>query len=295
MLLNQISDILNVRNLLDKGVGKVKKFSFLLLLLALAIIVAACTQESEQPEEEGGTAGEETTENEEGITSAEGQPYAVGIDTSYAPFEFQTGGEYTGIDIELMTAIAELHGFEIEFNPMNFDEIIPALEAGDLDIAIAGMSITEERQEVVDFSDPYFDAGLALAVPVDNTEINSLEDLEGEVVGVKNGTTGSKFLYDNREEFGYRISSFDESPTMFAEMENDYLDAVVEDYPVIAYAISTRDLEIKIVEERLTTEQYGIAVLKGENDELLEQINAGLQELRDNGKYDEILNKYYIP
>lgn len=284
-----------MRNLLDKGVGKVKRFSFLLLLLALAIIVAACTQESEQPEEESGTAGEETTENEEATTSAEGQPYAVGIDTSYAPFEFQTGGEYTGIDIELMTAIAELQGFEIEFNPMNFDEIIPALEAGDLDIAIAGMSITEERQEVVDFSDPYFDAGLALAVPVDNTEIDSLENLEGEVVGVKNGTTGSKFLYDNREEFGYRISSFDESPTMFAEMENGYLDAVVEDYPVIAYAISTRDLEIKIVEERLTTEQYGIAVLKGENDELLEQINAGLQELRDNGKYDEILNKYYIP
>ena len=284
-----------MRNLLDKGVGKVKRFSFLLLLLALAIIVAACTQESEQPEEESGTAGEETTENEEATTSAEGQPYAVGIDTSYAPFEFQTGGEYTGIDIELMTAIAEFQGFEIEFNPMNFDEIIPALEAGDLDIAIAGMSITEERQEIVDFSDPYFDAGLALAVPVDNTEINSLDDLEGEVVGVKNGTTGSKFLYDNREEFGYRISSFDESPTMFAEMENGYLDAVVEDYPVIAYAISTRDLEIKIVEERLTTEQYGIAVLKGENDELLEQINAGLQELRDNGKYDEILNKYYIP
>lgn len=284
-----------MRNLLDKGVGKVKRFSFLLLLLALAIIVAACTQESEQPEEESGTAGEEMTENEEATTSAEGQPYAVGIDTSYAPFEFQTGGEYTGIDIELMTAIAELQGFEIEFNPMNFDEIIPALEAGDLDIAIAGMSITEERQEVVDFSDPYFDAGLALAVPVDNTEINSLDDLEGEVVGVKNGTTGSKFLYDNREEFGYRISSFDESPTMFAEMENGYLDAVVEDYPVIAYAISTRDLEIKIVEERLTTEQYGIAVLKGENDELLEQINAGLQELQDNGKYDEILNKYYIP
>ncbi|MGH2318947.1 transporter substrate-binding domain-containing protein [Planococcus sp. SE5232] len=273
-----------------------KKFSFLLLLLALLIIVAACTQESEQPEEESGSAGEEqTVENEEGTMSSDDQPYAVGIDTSYAPFEFQTGGEYTGIDIELMNAIAELQGFEVEYNPMNFDEIIPALEAGDLDIAIAGMSITEERQEIVDFSDPYFDAGLALAVPVDNTEINSLEDLEGEVVGVKNGTTGSKFLYDNREEFGYRISSFDESPTMFAEMENGYLDAVVEDYPVIAYAISTKDSEIKIVEERLTTEQYGIAVLKGENDELLEQINAGLQELRDNGEYDEILNKYYIP
>ncbi|MBT2570620.1 transporter substrate-binding domain-containing protein [Planococcus sp. ISL-110] len=273
-----------------------KKFSFLLLLLALIIVVAACTQESEQSEEESGAAGEEqTVENEEGAMSTEDQTYAVGIDTSYAPFEFQKGGEYTGIDIELMNAIAELQGFEIEFKPMNFDEIIPALEAGELDIAIAGMSITEERQEVVDFSDPYFDAGLALAVTVDNADINSMEDLEEKIVGVKNGTTGSKFLHDNNEEFGYRISRFDESPTMFAEMENGHLDAVVEDYPVVAYAISTKDLEIKIAEERLTDEQYGIAVLKGENDELLEQINAGLQELRDSGEYEEILNKYYIP
>ena len=273
-----------------------KKFSFLLLLIALIIVVAACTQEGGESEEESGAAGEQqTTENEEATTNTGDQPYAVGIDTSYAPFEFQQGGEYQGIDIELMNAIAELQGFEIEFNPMNFDDIIPALETGDLDIAIAGMSITEERQEVVDFSDPYYDAGLALAVTTDSTEINSLEDLEGKVVGVKNGTTGSKFLHDNRDEYGYRISSFDESPTMFAEMENGYLDAIVEDYPVVAYAMSTKDLDIKIAEERLTTEQYGIAVLKGENDELLEQINAGLQELRDNGEYDEILNKYYIP
>lgn len=279
-----------------QGVSKVKKFSFLLLLIALMIIIAACTQENGQSEEESGTAGEQqTNENEEAGMNTGDQPYAVGIDTSYAPFEFQQGGEYKGIDIELMTAIAELQGFEIEFNPMNFDDIIPALESGDLDIAIAGMSITEERQEVVDFSDPYYDAGLALAVTADNTDINSLEDLEGKVAGVKNGTTGSKFLHDNRDEYGYQISSFDESPTMLAEMDNGYLDAVVEDYPVIAYAMSTKDLEIKIAEDRLTTEQYGIAVLKGENEELLEQINAGLQELRDNGEYDEILNKYYVP
>lgn len=272
-----------------------KKFSFLLLLIALIIVVAACTQESGQSEESGDAGEQQTTENEEATTNTGDQPYAVGIDTSYAPFEFQQGGEYKGIDIELMNAIAELQGFEIELNPMNFDDIIPALEARELDIAIAGMSITEERQEIVDFSDPYYDAGLALAVTTDSTDITSLEDLEGKVVGVKNGTTGSKFLYDNRDEYGYRISSFDESPTMFAEMENGYLDAVVEDYPVIAYAMSTKDLEIKIAEERLTTEQYGIAVLKGENDELLEQINAGLQELRDNGEYEEILNKYYVP
>ncbi|MDQ0429729.1 polar amino acid transport system substrate-binding protein [Planomicrobium stackebrandtii] len=273
-----------------------KKFSFLLLLIALILVIAACTQENGQSEEESGNAiEEETTENVEGTMSTEEQPYIVGIDTSYAPFEFQQGGEYTGIDIELINAIAELQGFEIELSPMNFDEIIPALEAGDLDIAIAGMSITEERQEVVEFSEPYFDAGLALAVAVDNADIDSVEDLEEKIVGVKNGTTGSKFLHDNSEEFGYRISSFDESPTMFAEMENGHLDAIVEDYPVVAYAMSTKDLEIKIVEERLTDEQYGIAVLKDENEELLEQINAGLQELRDSGQYEEILNKYYIP
>ncbi|ANU16057.1 glutamine ABC transporter substrate-binding protein [Planococcus maritimus] len=254
-----------------------KKWTLLALLLAVLMVLAAC---GDSEEEAGG--GE----------SGEGESYRVGIDTTYPPFEFEDAGEYTGIDIDLINAIAENQGFEIEFNPMDFGGIIPALQADQLDVAIAGMSITDERKEIVDFSDPYFDAGLSLVVAEDNSDITSLEDLEGKTVAVKSGTTGAQFARDNEAEYGYEISQFEDSPSMFQEVSNGNADVLLEDYPVIAYAIAESELALKTVGERLTGDQYGIAVLKGENAELLEKINAGLQELRDSGEYDEILNKY---
>lgn len=255
-----------------------KKFGFIAMLLALMLFMAACGSDEDTSSGDGGSGGEEV--------------YQVGIDTTYPPFEYEVDGEYTGIDIDLINAIAEDQGFDIEFNPMDFGGIIPALQAGQLDIAIAGMSITDERKEVVDFSDPYFDAGLSLVVKSDNDEITSLEDLEGKTIAVKSGTTGAQFARDNEEEYGYEIAQFEDSPSMFQEVSNGNADALMEDYPVIAYAIAESDLELKTVGDRLTGDQYGIAVLKGENAELLEKINAGLQSLRDSGEYDEILNKY---
>ncbi|MDE4084841.1 transporter substrate-binding domain-containing protein [Planococcus maritimus] len=256
-----------------------KKWTLLALLLAVLTVLAACGGSEE--ESGGGESG-----------GGEGEAYRVGIDTTYPPFEFEQDGEYTGIDIDLINAIAENQGFEIEFSPMDFGGIIPALQAGQLDVAIAGMSITDERKEIVDFSDPYFDAGLSLVVAEDNSDITSLEDLEGKTVAVKSGTTGAQFARDNQDEYGYEVSQFEDSPSMFQEVSNGNADVLLEDYPVIAYAIAESELALKTVGERLTGDQYGIAVLKGENAELLEQINAGLQELRDSGEYDEILNKY---
>ena len=256
-----------------------KKWTLLALLLAVLIVLAACGDSEE--ESGGGESG-----------GGEGESYRVGIDTTYPPFEFEEDGEYTGIDIDLIKAIAENQDFEIDFNPMDFGGIIPALQADQLDVAIAGMSITDERKEIVDFSDPYFDAGLSLVVAEDNSDITSLEDLEGKTVAVKSGTTGAQFARDNEAEYGYEISQFEDSPSMFQEVSNGNADVLLEDYPVIAYAIAESELALKTVGERLTGDQYGIAVLKGENAELLEQINAGLQELRDSGEYDEILNKY---
>lgn len=256
-----------------------KKWTLLALLLAVLTVLAACG--SSEEESDGGES-----------SGGEGEAYRVGIDTTYPPFEFEEDGEYTGIDIDLINAIAENQGFEIEFNPMDFGGIIPALQAGQLDVAIAGMSITDERKEIVDFSDPYFDAGLSLVVAEDNNDITALEDLEGKTVAVKSGTTGAQFARDNEAEYGYEISQFEDSPSMFQEVSNGNADVLLEDYPVIAYAIAESELALKTVGDRLTGDQYGIAVLKGENAELLEQINAGLQELRDSGEYDEILNKY---
>lgn len=255
-----------------------KKFALLALLVAVMLIIAAC----------GGSGGSGSS-SEEG---SEEKTYKVGIDTTYPPFEFEENGEYTGIDIDLINAIAEKQGFKIEFNPMDFGGIIPALQANQLDIAIAGMSITDERKKVVDFSEPYFDAGLTLVVKSDNNEITSLEDLKGKTVAVKSGTTGAEFARANASKYGYEVAQFEDSPSMFQEVANGNADVLLEDYPVIAYAIAESGLDLKTVGERLTGDQYGIAVLKGENADVLEKINAGLQELRDSGEYDEIISKY---
>ena len=257
-----------------------KKFSLLLGLLAAMLVLAACGSEDSS---EGSGGGEGSNEE---------KTYKVGIDTTYPPFEFEEGGEYTGIDIDLIKAISESQGFAIQFEPMDFGGIIPALQANQLDVAIAGMSITDERKKVVDFSDPYFDAGLSLVVSKDNNDITALEDLKGKTVAVKSGTTGSKFAMDNESKYGYTVAQFEDSPSMFQEVSNGNADVLLEDYPVIAYAISESGLDLKTAGERLTGDQYGIAVLKGENADLLEKINTGLQELRDSGEYDEILNKY---
>lgn len=254
-----------------------KKVSLIVLASLLAIFLTACGTGSSNGSSSGGE---------------EGKVYRVGIDTTYPPFEYEENGEYHGIDIDLFTAIAENQGFEFKFDAMDFGGIIPAMEADQLDVAIAGMSITKERKKVVDFSDPYFDAGITLVVKNDNNDIETLEDLKGKTVAVKNGTTGAKFGMDNAKKYGFEIVQFDDSPAMFQEVSNGNADALLEDYPVIAYAIAKDSLGLKIVGDRLNGDQYGIAVIKGENEDLLEKINAGLQELRDSGEYDKIIDKY---
>lgn len=254
-----------------------KKFGLLSLLLILSLFIAAC----------GGT--EEKADDTKEETA---KVYKVGVDVTYPPFEFKEGKEYKGIDIDLINAIAENQGFEIELSPMDFGGIIPAMQANQLDVAIAGMSITDERKKVVDFSEPYFDAGLTVVVKKENTEIKSVDDLKGKTVAVKKGTTGAKYATDNATKLDIKVVQFNDSPAMFQEVSNGNADALIEDYPVISYAIAQQDLGLKIVGDRLNGDQYGIAVLKGENADLLEKINKGLAELKEDGTYDEIVKTY---
>lgn len=255
-----------------------KKFKLFSILLILTLLVAACGTK-----EEGTGSGKE---------EEEGKVYKVGIDTTYPPFEFEEAGEYKGIDIDIINAIAENQGIKIELSPMDFGGIIPAMQAGQLDIAIAGMSITDERKKVVDFSDPYFDAGLTLVVDGENEKITSIEDLKGKKLAAKKGTTGAKFAQENASKYGFEVVQFNDSPAMFQEVANGNADALIEDYPVIAYAIAQNDLGLKTIGERLNGDQYGIAVLKGENADIIKKINTGLEELKADGTYDEIINTY---
>ncbi|MEH7307412.1 transporter substrate-binding domain-containing protein [Neobacillus drentensis] len=252
-----------------------KKLGLLSLLLILSIFIAACGSKE--------TAGEK----EKG-----GKVYKVGVDTTYPPFEFKEGNEYKGIDIELINAIAKNQDFKIELSPMDFGGIIPAMQANQLDVAIAGMSITDDRKKVVDFSTPYFDAGLTVVVKKDNSSIQSVKNLKGKKVAVKKGTTGAKFAQDNAAKLGITVVQFNDSPAMFQEVSNGNADALIEDYPVISYAIAQKDLGLKIVGDRLNGDQYGIAVLKGQNQDLLKKINKGFEELKKDGTYDKIIKTY---
>ncbi|WP_319783049.1 transporter substrate-binding domain-containing protein [Oceanisphaera sp. IT1-181] len=218
--------------------------------------------------------------------------YKVGVDNTYPPFEFTKDGQLVGIDVDLINAIAKDQGFKINIEQMDFSGIIPAMQAGMLDVGMGGMSITDKRKETVDFSEAYFAAGVSLVVANDNDNIASLDDLSGKKVVVKNGTVGASFADKNTEEYGYSIIQVSDSASMFQEVTNGTADALMEDYPVISYAIATGGLKLKTVGERLTGDNYGISVLKDKNDELLKMINDGLANLKENGEYDKIIDAY---
>lgn len=255
-----------------------KKFGIVTLMLSIMLVLAAC--------------GTDKADSKKDSSGDSKKVYKVGIDTTYPPFEFEVDGEYTGIDIDIITAIAKNQGFEIEFDAMDFGGIIPAMQANQLDVAIAGMSITDERKKIVDFSDAYFDAGLTLVIDEKTTDVKGLDDLKGKTIVAKNGTTGAKFAQEKESEYGYKLVLFDDSPSMFQEVQNGNATALIEDYPVIAYAIAQNKLGLQTVGERLNGDKYGIAVLKGKQADVLKQINEGLQDLRDSGEYDKILDKY---
>lgn len=254
-----------------------KKIYLFSVMMILAVILAACGSTSEKT---SGNAG------------SSDKVYKVGVDTTYPPFEFKDGNTYKGIDIDLINAIAKDQGFKIQLSPMDFGGIIPAMQANQLDVAIAGMSITDERKKVVDFSTPYFDAGLTVVVKNDNNSIKSVDDLKGKTVAVKKGTTGAKYAADNASKLNIKVVQFNDSPSMFQEVANGNADALIEDYPVISYAIAQKDLGLKIVGDRLNGDQYGIAVLKGQNQDILKKIDKGLENLKKNGTYDKIIKTY---
>ncbi|CAH0274962.1 transporter substrate-binding domain-containing protein [Peribacillus sp. Bi134] len=254
-----------------------KKLGLLSMFLILTIFISACGTNEEK------NAGEDKKPE---------KVYKVGVDTTYPPFEFKEGNDYKGIDIELINAIAKDQDFKIKLSPMDFGGIIPAMQANQLDVAIAGMSITEERKKVVDFSTPYFDAGLTIVVKKENTSTKTVKDLKGKTIAVKKGTTGAKYAQDNATKLGIKVVQFNDSPAMFQEVANGNADALIEDYPVISYAIAQKDLGLKIVGDRLNGDQYGIAVLKGQNEDLLKKINDGLANLKKDGTYDEIIKTY---
>lgn len=222
----------------------------------------------------------------------EGRTYIIGTDTTYAPFEYlNEEGEMVGIDMDLLAAIAEDQGFDYEIRALGFNAALQALESNQVDGVIAGMSITEERQEIFDFSDPYYSSGSQFAVAGDS-DIENFEDLEGLSVAVKTGTTGYDVAERLSEEYGFSLNTFDDSVNMYEDLTVGNSQAVVEDFPVMLYATSTGRVDLKLIGEQEAISNNGFAVNKGDNRELLQMFNDGLTNIRASGEYDEIIARY---
>jgi polar amino acid transport system substrate-binding protein len=212
-------------------------------------------------------------------------------DAPYPPMEMEIDGEFTGFDIELMRAIADELGRELEVNNIGFDPITSglAMESGECEIAAASITITEEREQNIDFSDPYFTADQSLLVALDSG-ITNLAGFAGKNLGVQTGTTGE--MYANENDPGATIISFENPGDIFTALAAGEIEGVLQDIvPNADYALNNDDAEI--VETYPTNESYGFAVAEEGSEDLLADVNEALATLRDNGTYDQIYNDWF--
>ncbi|HLO84451.1 MAG TPA: ABC transporter permease subunit [Nostocaceae cyanobacterium] len=214
----------------------------------------------------------------------------VATEPSFPPFEFQENGEnLTGFSIDLMQAIASAGNFQVDFQSLPFDGIIPALQAKTIDAAISSITITEERAKTIAFSRPYFKAGLAIAIRSNNQDITDLASLKNKKIAVQIGTTGAAKA---KTIPGAQIRSFDSAPLALQELLNGNVDAVINDAPVTLYAINSGNLqELKVIQQLLTEEYYGIATPKNSPNLIL--INQSLSKILENGTYQQIYQKWF--
>ncbi|MFZ1683202.1 MAG: basic amino acid ABC transporter substrate-binding protein [Candidatus Zixiibacteriota bacterium] len=214
----------------------------------------------------------------------------IGTDATYPPFETvntETGAP-EGFDIDLITEICRINDWKPEFIVTPFDGMIPGLQASKYDVAISSITITPERQAVVQFSDPYYLAGQVLAVPLSNEVTHNTDDLKDKRVGVQLGTTGELMA---QKIAGAKVFSYDNIGAAFIDMQNGNLDAVLNDFPTTQAYIQAHK-SAKTVGDILSKENYGIAMRKGET-ELHLAVNAALAQIRESGKYRELHRKWF--
>ncbi|GAA4515481.1 transporter substrate-binding domain-containing protein [Brevibacterium yomogidense] len=226
-----------------------------------------------------------------GDDSALQDSYVVASDTSFVPFAFEEDGEYVGFDMDIINTLADRVGFEIDLETTNFDGIIPGLQTGSFDIAIAGIGITDERAEVIDYTSPYYMSGLRMAVPIDNDEIENVEDLEGRTIATRLGSTSAAFIEENIE--GATANTYEQLDQAYLSVEGGGSDAILYDAPNVEYYVETAGADsLKVTGDLFEAENYGIAVSKG-NEDLVEALDDALAEIIDDGTYAEIHSEWF--
>ncbi|MGN0974446.1 MAG: transporter substrate-binding domain-containing protein [Gemmiger sp.] len=274
-----------------------KKVLSLFLAAGMALSLAACggsssSASSASTAESAASTSEAASSSE--AASASDKVWVIATDTVFKPFEYtDASGNFVGIDVDLLAAIAEDQGFQYELKSLGWDAAIAACQAGQADGMIAGASITEERKASGwTFSDGYYTATQSMTVAADS-DIAGFEDLSGKDVAVKIGTQGAAYAESLKDEYGFNIVSFEDSPTMYQAVLGGQCAACFEDTPIMQASIKDGGLALKVLENTANEGgDYGFAIFNTDNQELLDLFNAGLANIKASGTYDEILAKY---
>jgi len=214
----------------------------------------------------------------------------VATDATWPPFENvdDQSKQIVGFDIDLMNAIAEKEGLEVEYVNVAWDSLLAGTAQCQYDAAISAMTITEERKKNFSFTEPYFAAGQVVTVAADNEDIKSKDDLAGKVVGVQLGTTGD---IEAQKIEGATVKNYDDVGLAFQDLLNGQIDAVIADNPLALGYVGENPDKLKTVGEVFTDEYYGIAVCKT-NTDLLAKLNDGLAKVKAEGLIDELTDKW---
>lgn len=287
---------------------KKKLVSMVMAVTLCGICVTGCGSKAEQPVAETPETSTEKVEETENVQTQaeittetassdnyegalEGVTLTVGTDTSFVPFCFpDDNNEYTGFDIELLQAFSDYLGFEYELQPMDFTALLMSVQTNKLDMGMAGITITDERKEVMDFTDAYYDAGLQIFVKSDNEDIKQIADLEGKKLALKEGTASVEYVSENVSDC--TVTTFPNIETAYMEVQRGVADAVVYDAPnMLYYTTQNPDCGCKVVGDLVDGCQYGIVLQKG--SEYTEYINAALAKFHEDGTYDAIYEKWF--
>jgi polar amino acid transport system substrate-binding protein len=257
-----------------------------MLAAALALVLLSLTAC-------GGDDGSDTTTNASGVKLIKNGTLTTCTHLPYAPFQFEQGGKTVGFDVDLVDLVAKELGVKQAIVDTPFEGIKSGqdLNTGKCDIAAAGMTITDERKQVIDFSEPYFDATQAMLVKT-GAGYASLEDLAGKTVGVQSGTTGKDYV-DAHKPDGVKVVEFEDLATEQQGLATGQIDAAVNDLPVWLDYIKNNPGKFEVGAEFDTGEQYGFGIKKGGNPKLLATVNQVLDKAKSDGTYDSLYEKWF--
>ncbi len=276
---------------------KVSKLFAFLLAGIMTLSLASCGSDgssssaaSKASQAAGSAASSSNSENPEVARIQKAGVLKVSTEAGFEPFEYVDGDKVVGIDMDIAQYMADKWGVELEVKDMNFDTALAEVATGNSDMALAGVSKTEERDQNMDFSDPYFSSNQVIVVTADNDTIKGKDDLKDKTIGVQSGTTGDILAVETVGDTD-SIKRYDKYAVALQDMKNGQIDCVIMDSYPAQKALAQNEGQIKILDEAMGADEYCVAVSEG-NADLQKAVNDILKEMKDSGKLDEIFNKY---